>query len=356
MENKTGCSANLTKRTNESNIQVIAPAKVKTSVSSNRRVGHLNNPQKNYQKPFKTIDEQIALLKERGLIVVDEDFAKRVLSEINYYRLEGYWFSFYDTTKPSHTFFNGTEFKTIYRHYCFDQKLRTSVFHAISSIEIALKTQFAYELGRVYGPFPFVKENFRFKFESDWIESYNKLLKDMKNNSKELFVKHHLETYKEKLLPIWGMVEIMSFGEISTWFDKQLSDNIKKKISNRFSVQMNVFTSWIRCISLVRNICAHHARLWNKILPIKIMIPSKMIKNQYQDLFMLADEYQSEKRIYNVLLTIQYLLDEIQCDMAKGEFLLHVKKLIDEYDIDEKRMGIDNGRSLNMAIQKIKNC
>ena len=71
---------------------------------------------------------------------------------------------------------------------------------------------------------------------------------------------------------------------------------------------------------------------------------------------MLADEYQSEKRIYNVLLTIQYLLDEIQCDMAKGEFLLHVKKLIDEYDIDEKRMGIDNGRSLNMTIQKIKNC
>ena len=98
------CSKNLTKNETHSNVQLIAPAKVKVSTSSNRRVSHTSNHLINYSKPFLPFEEQCQLLESRGLVVEDHVFAKTALEEINYYRLEGYWYSFYDK-KTANTYF-----------------------------------------------------------------------------------------------------------------------------------------------------------------------------------------------------------------------------------------------------------
>lgn len=348
------CSKKLTKATNESIVRVTAPAKVKVSASSNRRVGHSSESLIDYQKPFKTIEEQCQLLESRGLVIENRDFAKTALEEINYYRLEGYWYSFYDKKKPAHVFVPGITFETIYKQYCFDQKLRSIIFDAISPIEVAFRTQFAYELGNAFGAFPFEKCNFRFDSESDWIESYQRLLNDVKTNAKENFVKHHIETYNQELLPIWAMVEIMSLGELSVWFDKRLQGKIKKKIASRFNVPSSIFTSWIRCISLVRNICAHHARLWNRIMPFTIIIPTKQIDKRYEGFFAFSDEYQSEKKIYNSLISIRYLLDSLSCNEIKSCFLKNISSLVADYGINEKMMGINTGKPIEEISNKLE--
>ena len=344
--------SSLTFKKSKANIQATAPAKARASASSNRRVSqNLSQVQlKRFQKPFLTFEQQLNILIQRGLIINDKDFALKALKEVNYYRLEGYWYSYYCNTPGNpHTFYPGTTFEDIWRQYCFDKELRSLVFNAISTIEIAFRTQFAYELGKVYGAFPFKKKNFKFASIAEWNKSRRKLKQDI-DSSKEKFVQHHKDTYKEKLLPIWAMVEIMSFGELSVWYDKHLKDSIKNQIAKHFGLPMHIFTSWVRNLSLVRNICAHHSRLWNKILPIELIVPTNVASMKQNVFFALkTDGHALHKRIYNSLLAIQYLLEKIDCDPADKTFLQQVSNLVVKYSIDEKRMGIPVGRlgSLN---------
>lgn len=128
------------------------------------------------------------------------------------------------------------------------------------------------------------------------------------DQSKEEFVAHFKETYKEELPPVWMMVELMSLGELSVWYDKHLKESLKKKIAKHFGVSAKIFTSWIRTIALVRNTCAHQARLWNRIFTISLMAPQKLEDQKYTELFAAADENASHKRLYNILLIIAYLL------------------------------------------------
>ena len=335
--------SDLTFKESTDNIQVTAPAKARASASSNRRVSQnlSQTALKSYKKPFLTYEQQLQVLIDRGLIINDYDFALKVLKEVNYYRLEGYWYSYYcNSSKEIHTFYPGTTFEDIWRQYCFDKEIRSLVFKAISAIEIAFRTQFAYELGKAYGPFPFKKENFKFGSVAEWKKSRKKLKEDI-DSSKEKFVQHHKDTYKEKLLPIWAMVEIMSFGEISVWYDKHLKDSIKNHIAKHFGLPMNIFTSWIRNLSLVRNICAHHSRLWNKILPIALSIPTSSVSQNQNFLFATkADGHVLHKRLYNSLLAIQYLLEKIDCDSEDKTFLQQISEIVTKYRIDEKRMGV----------------
>ena len=304
-----------------------------------------------FDKPALTIEQQIELLESRGLCVEDKDFACKVLSNVNYYHLEGYWYSFYDKEKPGHQFYPNVSFSQIVRYFEFDNDLRMLLFAAISRIELSFRTRFIYELATEYGAFPLKKENFNFKTESSWTRSYEKLLEDI-SHSKEEYIIHYQKTYEEEIPPIWIMGELMTFGELSTWYDKFFRSPIRKRISLFYGLQPEVLTSWLRVLSSIRNICAHHDRLWNKILPFEIMIPKHIADSRFNGLFVVRDDINfNSRRIFNPLIAMQYLLNQIGLD-KENSLLSDVCTLMRKYHIENyRRMGMP--RSLETLISRI---
>lgn len=110
---------------------------------------------KTFEKPALSIEDQISLLESRGLHVDDRAFAYKVLSNINYYHLEGYWYSFCDKSKPDHHFYDNVNCSQVVRYFEFDNELRMLLFTAISKIELSFRTRFIYEIAMEYGASPF---------------------------------------------------------------------------------------------------------------------------------------------------------------------------------------------------------
>ena len=275
------------------------------------------------------------------MYIDDTSLAHKVLSNVNYYHLEGYWYSFYDRNKLEHRFYDGVSFSQIVRYFEFDNNLRMLLFSAISRIELSFRTRFIYELATEYGAFPLKKENFNFKTESSWTRSYGKLLEDI-SHSKEEYIIHYQKTYEEEIPPIWIMGELMTFGELSTWYDKFFRSPIRKRISLFYGLQPEVLTSWLRVLSSIRNICAHHDRLWNKILPFEIMIPKQIADNRFSGLFVPRnDTTYNSRRIYNPMIAMQYLLNQIGLENKESNLLKDVSSLMEKYHIENyKRMGM----------------
>lgn len=311
-------------------------------------------PLKSYSKPALPFKDQLELLKSRGLIVEDEDYALKALSNVSYYHLEGYWFCFYDKTIAEHKFLPDVKFSQIVNLYEFDNQLRTLVFDAISRIEVSFRTRFIYELAMAYGPFPIKKENFNFRAESAWAKSYQNLLKDIEQ-SKEDYIKHYKNTYAEELPPIWIMGELMTFGELSIWYDNYLTSPIRKRISLFYGLQPDVLTSWMRVFSLIRNICAHHGRLWNKPLPFVIIPPKQSSEQIFNNLFVpTGAANQDAKRIFNPLLAMQYMLRQIGFERESCSLLKGLEKLIEKYEItNTASMGIST--DLKQIIRVLEN-
>ena len=308
---------------------------------------------KAFDKQALTIEQQIGLLESRGLHIEDKSFAFNLLSNINYYHLEGYWYPFYDKSKPDHQFYDNVYFSQVVRYFEFDNDLRSLLFSAISRLELSFRTRFIYELAMEYGAFPLRKENFNFKTESLWIKSYEKLLEDI-SHSKEEYIIHYQKTYTEEIPPIWIMGELMTFGELSRWYDKFFRSSIRKRISFFYGIQPEVLTSWLRVLSSIRNICAHHDRLWNKILPFEIIIPKHIADNRFIGLFVPHDDTTfNSRRIYNPLIAMQYLLNQIGLDSDETSLLEDVSSLMGKYHIENyKRLGMP--AELDAIILQIK--
>jgi len=287
--------------------------------------------------------EQVDLLETRGIVFDDKDTAYFLLQHINYYRLEAYWFTYYNTSVPDHRFFPGTSFSAVWRDYCFDQKLRLHVLQGLERIEISFKTQFVYNLAHKYGPFPFKKENFIFS-QSEWDEKIN-TLKEECTKSKEQFAEHIKNTYRCEIFPIWALVEILSFGAIVIFYDNMKDMSVMKQISRVYGLQPEILRSWLKHLYIIRNICAHHGRLWNRRFvktPKEAISIRRDVKDCWQNAPKKADASnpRNDRRIYNTFLIIDYLLSNIDSgnDLNKN-WKPTLVRLIDEYKVDLQRMG-----------------
>jgi abortive infection bacteriophage resistance protein len=208
-------------------------------------------------------------------------------------------------------FKEGTSFIYIKRLYEFDRQLRLLLLDAVERIEIAiLRTQLVEFLTLTYGPFGYVSSNsYNPKFPK---AKFRKLLGEIKQDetrSYEEFVKRYRSKYtSEKYLPFWMAVEVMSFGQLFTVY-RNADPNVKRKIAAVFGVYPPVLDSWLHTLNYIRNACAHHVRLWNRLLPVAPMFPDK--KHD-------PDWYTPQKirnnKIFAVLTISQYLLYHIGFD------------------------------------------
>lgn len=314
-----------------------------------------------YNKPHLTFEQQIQKLKNNALTVSNDSFAMKKLSHMNYYRLSAYFlpFQYPKDSQFANKFFNDVEFGQIINLYDFDAKLRRLVFGALEVVEIYVRTQIAYHHSLKYGAFGYLDhENFQC---NDVM--FNEMMEDIKKESKrsdEIFIKHFREKYNAADLPLWSVVEVLSLGTLSKLFYAIHNDD-KIAVCAQIPVTTTLFGKWLHALTIVRNICAHHSRAWNKELRVPFAIPAKnalfdplrkITKTKFKEeidgeLIYEDKEFDNNSSIFFALSVIKYLFDSIGEEV---EFVSELKSLLASHpNIDTKAMGfVDGWENLNI--------
>lgn len=262
-----------------------------------------------YSKIPLNFQEQITLLKSRGLVIDNEAKALSYLQEISYYRLSAYFLP-YQTSKDK--FENNCTFAQIINTYSFDRELRLLIFDCIERIEVAIRTQFIYQMSIHHSDSHWQDNQKHFV-----IPYYNKIgqlvnpyadfqaiiSKAKTARTPETFIKHYINNYhKPANPPSWMCFELLTIGELSHIYRGLISNADKKRIADFFEVHPTVFTSWLHTLTYVRNICAHHSRLWNRDLAIE---PEKLLKPKGN---WIAKPFENNKRVFYFLCVLRYML------------------------------------------------
>ncbi len=282
-----------------------------------------------YRKTHLSFVQQADLLISRGLITNKKVLLLK-LESVNYYRLSGYWYQFKE--EKDDYFQPGTTINVIWNRYTFDRQFRLLIMDAIERFEISLRTKLSHQFTQKHCPFDYFNPDF---FPGLSLKEHCQFLLNLTNitdSSKELFVKHYRDKYGDGYLPLWAAVENMTIGMLLTFYKGTESD-IKKVVALEYGVDEKVLKSWIGCLNSVRNICAHHARLWNKTLGYKPSLPNK------DPLWNSTIKVDTEK-IFCVILILKYLLNIIA---PQSSWPSRLENLFQQYQylpINKEQMGI----------------
>lgn len=276
---------------------------------------------KEHQPPL-TIDEQIENLKEIGLIVNDEEYAKSFLNDVSYYRLiKAYSLNL----KAKNGQYNSNvTFEHIVELYLFNSKFRQLIFTQIERVEINLRCRISNYFSNKYGIIGYDNSD-NFKNEDYHKEFIEDITEELKRNKKTLFVNNFQNNYEDGKLPFYALIELFSFGTLSKFY-KNLKNPDKKAIAQTYNVGYTYLESWIESISSVRNICAHYGRIYNVILAKKPSLYKQYTENGI-----------SPFRIFATLLCLKHLLPN---DRYWNDFVDNISLLIEKYsNVNLKSMG-----------------
>lgn len=287
-----------------------------------------------YNKTATTIEDQIAKLRERGLQIIDIGQARHFLSNISYYRLEGYWWPM-QADKTTHLFKPNSRFEDVIALYNFDRELRLLIFDVIERIEIGFRTKVIYHLSHEIGPWWFEDES-NFKSGPAHTQSLIHIDRDL-NQSKDTFITQHYTKYHKdrRRPPSWKTFEVVSFGILSKLYSNlQSSINAKDTIAKELNLVNHTFLpSWLQTIAQIRNICAHHGRLWNKNLPGRPKLLSKPPAPWLKD----VPNVSQHQMLYIHICCMKYLLDVIS---PGHHFTPKLSELFNKFpSVDLKALG-----------------
>lgn len=239
------------------------------SLRRDAQIGGFSFFSMNYTKPALTYADQLKLLSSRKLDCGDPERALEWLQRIGYYRLSAYFIPFRDPA--THDFRPYVKLDHIIELYKFDGGLRLLTLQAMDRIEVAIRAVITYELAHALGPFGYADPtNFDPTFDH---LAFIRMVNREENRSSETFVGHYRTKYtSEPYLPVWMATELISFGSISRVY-ANLRLKLRKRIARRFNQPAPVFLSWLHALTAIRNVCAHHSRLWNKELAVKPELP-----------------------------------------------------------------------------------
>ncbi len=281
-----------------------------------------------YTKAALTYSQQLQQLKDRGLTISDEAHFLHLLEVKSYYRLSGYWYPLLKD-KKEHRFKEGATFETAYKIYCFDRDLRHFVVNELEKIEVAIRAKMIYILSHRYGPF-WYQNNELFRNR----ETHERLMQKLEteyNRSDEEFILAFRENYSDPLPPSWMLLEVTSFGTLSVLYSNLIPGLEKREIAQAFGLADKVFSSWIHSIVYLRNVCAHHSRLWNRAMSIQPIIPHRTVGNW------ITDKSLPNNNTYFILSMLVYFMDRIKQD---NDVVIRFRELLEKYpNIDPTAMG-----------------
>lgn len=284
-----------------------------------------------YNKPHLTLQEQVEKLASRGLSIPDRDRASRFLETVGYYRASAYAYPFRELLATGteretsvqyrgNTFVVDAQFSWIEDLWRFDRDLRLLILDAIETVEIALRSKVGYHLGLrdTFGHLratkldnartaePDVDDPGREMFEV-WRERFES--HQARAAKSEDFIKHYVQKYDGRL-PVWVATEIMEFGQLVRLLGF-MTDSDQSRISTDVAaISGAVFVRWMKVTNYVRNVSAHHARLWNRSLTYKI----GRVPDNAAPLTHLNDDAVRRSRVYGICALLAYLTSAIRVE------------------------------------------
>ena len=215
-------------------------------------------------KKARTYEDQIGILKSRGLIIDNEGFAKSILKNIGYYKLSGFYKFFYKDIKENteREFKDCIKFEDIYNLYLLDKEIRNLLFSIITDVEIAFKANIAYFTSHKHG----VEVWKDGRVLSDEVRLF--IRRELDKSKKNPIIKHHIDNYDSKY-PIWVVMEILSFGTVSKMYQSLPVDDKKEIAKLYYNHKHQYIEQWMESITNLRNKCAHHERVIGESINIK---------------------------------------------------------------------------------------
>ena len=230
-------------------------------------------------KPATTLQEQLKSLRERGLEFEDQATA-RFLYDNNYYRVSGYARYFQrDPGRGDNRYVDINSFDRIRQAYEFDCELSKLLFGGLADIEIVLRSRLAYQMASAFDdPTAFRQEDTYVEKFTDWGTDLRAvLLSDIERDisrSKERFIRHHV--LRGEGVPIWAAVEALSFGTVSKMVELVDDLAVVDKIGKSFGLPRSTVSGTFHSLSTLRNICAHHGRIWNRTPARAVPVPTSL--------------------------------------------------------------------------------
>ncbi|MFI3261702.1 MAG: Abi family protein [Rikenellaceae bacterium] len=274
--------------------------------------------------------------------IADKEKASAYIHNIGYFRLSAYFFPLLKEPKKDHQYKINSSFKKAMDMYRFDRKLRLLCFNEIEKIEVAIRSIIVNTASEFYDdPFWLTNpRNYRVirsydkhnkkEIEIDGFKSFIHNVDRDIERSKDDFIIHFKKKYSDPYPPSWIIAEILTFGNLSRIFKGLNQKSLQKKISQKVGLSSDVFESWMLSLAGLRNICCHHGRLWNRVLPLSVMSP-KRAKFGWE----IGDTDNS--RTYYRLCMIKYLLFSVS---PANSFKAKLTTLLSEYpSIDIVAMG-----------------
>lgn len=269
-----------------------------------------------------TYEIQLNILKSRNIIIEDEDFCLRTLSNLNYYRLTAYMLPY----KLSGELYEHVTFEKIYHTYEFDRKLRSLLLTVLEEIELSLRTKLAYFHAHKYGEIGYLTEgNYNNKHKhSNFLTEFNKIIEKNKDNP---FVLHHLVKYSGNF-PIWVAVELFPLGMLSRFYADMTTADRRAISKNDYGIGYKQLESWLVCLTTLRNRCAHYMRLYfyrfNKwpSEPHKVKIP--LSNTIFDYIYIMKYTYLDDNKWQNSFLAdLGGLIEQYQEHIELGHIGFH---------------------------------
>ena len=263
-------------------------------------------------KKFATFDEQLRIIENKGFKISDREECLNFLKRVNYYDISAYFLPF---RKSDHSIQQGIEFKRIYKIYEFDKKIRSVIFSIIEEIELYLRTQLSYYHAKKYGAMGYKeKENFNtFYSHEEFLSRINE--ECIKRNTKNAIISHHNEKYDGEI-PIWVLVSFFSIGTLSRFFGNMKTADKKAIAKNLYATKLKLLESWFKCITVLRNKCAHYSRLYF----LKFSNYPRLPKDSNLEV---------NARLFGQLLALKFL--HVNNSSWNNGFIMSIESLFEEY-------------------------
>lgn len=278
----------------------------------------MDNSSNRIKKPT-TFQEQVNILKNKGLQIEEEHQAIEILNRINYYRLSAYTLTY----KVDKKFLEGVSFDDVYNLYEFDKRLRNMIMGVLETIEVAFRIHIAYLIAHKYGATGYMDvANFiNGRIHEDLMQKTNFEI----DRSNEVFVEHYKSKYNG-VFPVWVAIEVVSFGLLSKIYSNLKNEDKSEIATSYYKIPHKYIRSWLHTLSTLRNICAHYGRIYNRQLTIKPMLYKKDVKKGIENDKMFA---------------AIFIMGKLIKDTAEWRtFVTNLKALVEEYDkVDIKLMG-----------------
>lgn len=299
-----------------------------------------------FDKRALSPDEHLSKLRDRGLNIPDEARARHYLANISYYRLSAYTRPFYIPNEAQHHFLAGTGFGDVLMLYVFDRELRLLLLDAIERLEIALRAQVTNALAERYGSHGYLNPAiFDTRYNHGWLIC--KLEEEAQAREVETFLAHYRKKYTAAppQPPVWMAMELLTFKAVSNLFANLRDPADTKRISQHFGWHHTVLCSWFRSLSDLRNLCAHHMRVWNREFGSRPVMPRKPPKHWPQIPDTIAsgahpDTNQTlnpQRRIYMQFVVIETLMQVVNPESRWAERLV---RLLDTHpQVSRTHMG-----------------